>query len=221
MSPFHFPTYLGRSKGLCSQRIKDLARQQQSCLLHCNEADLWPKKSNLTGLIWLLSCWVNQSSIKRGGVNGLLRDTWLSVFNFRERWKYEIKTRELWLVCLSWYVNFKIFYPIFVICQMSDVWCLMSDVRCLMSDVRRLMSDIRRLIVMSDIWCQMSDVWCQMSDIRRLMSDIWCLISNIGALPWDKVWISYIWSLKVLCLPDTDHVSSGCLGWIVKIHALF
>ena len=49
------------------------------------------------------------------GVKWLLRDTWLSVFNFRERWKYEIKTRELWLVCLPWYVNFKIFYPIFMI----------------------------------------------------------------------------------------------------------
>ena len=55
------------------------------------------------------------SSLSKRGVKGLLRDTWLSVFNFRERWKYEIKTRELWLVCLSWYVNFKIFYPIFVI----------------------------------------------------------------------------------------------------------
>ena len=41
------------------------------------------------------------------GVKGLLCDTWLSVFNFCERWKYEIKTRELWLVCLLWYVNFK------------------------------------------------------------------------------------------------------------------
>ena len=49
------------------------------------------------------------------GVKGLLPDTWLSVFNFRERWKYEIKTRELWPVCLSWYVNVKIFHPIFVI----------------------------------------------------------------------------------------------------------
>ena len=49
------------------------------------------------------------------GVKGLLRDTWLSVFNFRERWKYEIKTCELWLVCLPWYVNFKIFYQIFMI----------------------------------------------------------------------------------------------------------
>ena len=47
------------------------------------------------------------------GVKGLLPDTWLSVFNFRARWKYEIKTRELWPVCLSWYVNVKIFHPIF------------------------------------------------------------------------------------------------------------
>ena len=49
------------------------------------------------------------------GEKGLLRDTWLSVFSFRERWKYKIQTRELWLVCLSGYVNCKIFYPIFVI----------------------------------------------------------------------------------------------------------
>ena len=45
------------------------------------------------------------------GVKGLLPDT--CVFNFRARWKYEIKTRELWPVCLSWYVNVKIFHPIF------------------------------------------------------------------------------------------------------------
>ena len=43
----------------------------------------------------------------RRGVKGLLHHTWLSVFKMRERWKYEIKTRELWLVCLLWYVNFK------------------------------------------------------------------------------------------------------------------
>ena len=35
------------------------------------------------------------------GIKGLLRGTWLSVFNFRERWKYEIKTRELWLVTVT------------------------------------------------------------------------------------------------------------------------
>ena len=43
------------------------------------------------------------------GWKGFLRDTGLSVFNFRERWKREIKIRELWMVCLSWYVSFKIF----------------------------------------------------------------------------------------------------------------
>ena len=52
-------------------------------------------------------CWRFRRPCKRG-VKGLLRATWLSVFNFRERWKYEIKTRELWLVCLSWYVNFNL-----------------------------------------------------------------------------------------------------------------
>ena len=51
ISPFHFPTYLGRSKGLCSQGIKDLARQQQSCLLHCNEADQIKIKLNWLNMI--------------------------------------------------------------------------------------------------------------------------------------------------------------------------
>ena len=41
------------------------------------------------------------------GVKGLLRDTWLSVFNCRDRWKREIKIRELWMSYLSWYVNLK------------------------------------------------------------------------------------------------------------------
>ena len=43
------------------------------------------------------------------GWKGLLRDTGLSAFNFRERWKYEIKIGELWMVCLSWCVNFESF----------------------------------------------------------------------------------------------------------------
>ena len=47
------------------------------------------------------------------GVKGII--LWYNFFNFRERWKYEIKTRILWLVCFSWNVVFKIFYPIFVI----------------------------------------------------------------------------------------------------------
>ena len=53
--------------------------------------------------------------VSKRGVKGLSHDTWLSVFNFRERWKYGFKTSELWLVSLSSYVNLNIFYPIFVI----------------------------------------------------------------------------------------------------------
>ena len=49
------------------------------------------------------------------GVKGVLRHTRSSVFNFRERWKHQIKFRELWMVYLSWYVSFKIFYLILVI----------------------------------------------------------------------------------------------------------
>ena len=56
----------------------------------------------------MLACKLKWSAISKRGWKELLRDTWLSVFNFRERWKYEIKTRELWLVCLSWYVNFNL-----------------------------------------------------------------------------------------------------------------
>ena len=49
------------------------------------------------------------------GWKGFLRDTGLSVFDFRERWKHEIEIRELWMVCSLWYVSFKICYPIIVI----------------------------------------------------------------------------------------------------------
>ena len=56
------------------------------------------------------------------GGKGVIAWYVITVFNFRERWKYEIKTRELWLVCLSWYLNFKIFHPIFVIFNKFFSW---------------------------------------------------------------------------------------------------
>ena len=38
------------------------------------------------------------------GWKGFLRDTGLSVFNFRDQWKYEIKIRELWMF---YFVSFR------------------------------------------------------------------------------------------------------------------
>ena len=57
----------------------------------------------------------SQSEGGKGGGGGGGGGKGVIVWYVNERWKYEIKTRELWLVCLSWYVNFKIFYPIFLI----------------------------------------------------------------------------------------------------------
>ena len=38
------------------------------------------------------------------GWKGFLRDAGLSVFNFRDQWKYEMKIRELWMF---YFVNFR------------------------------------------------------------------------------------------------------------------